>query len=292
MRRLRVLPLLAFVCLAAPVAAYAGTTVGSTPAPTDDSCTAPGQAFQVAAPDGSSAAVPGAGVLTSWSFRAGAQLASVELRVFRSTAAANTYTVVGSSGGVRDIAPNTGLRTFPTRLPVETGDYVGLRTDTVDHGACLAMGAGSGYLYRGSSSTPGPVGSTDTYGLLTGTAIDISAVWEPDADRDGYGDETQDLCPASAMTQAACPAPDTTIKGKVRPEDAKTMLKLSSTVAGSTFSCTLDKKPATRCGAKVTYKCLPSGKHKLSVIATSPFGIADPTPARLKFSLDKVRTGC
>ena len=29
---------------------------------------------------------------------------------------------------------------------------------------------------------------------------------EPDADRDGYGDETQDLCSSDASTQGACPA--------------------------------------------------------------------------------------
>ncbi len=29
---------------------------------------------------------------------------------------------------------------------------------------------------------------------------------EPDADRDGFGDETQDACPSSASAQGACPA--------------------------------------------------------------------------------------
>ena len=34
----------------------------------------------------------------------------------------------------------------------------------------------------------------------------MNADVEPDADRDGFGDETQDACPSNPFTQAACPA--------------------------------------------------------------------------------------
>ena len=34
---------------------------------------------------------------------------------------------------------------------------------------------------------------------------DISAVLEPDADHDGFGDETQDQCPTNGTTQGPCP---------------------------------------------------------------------------------------
>jgi hypothetical protein len=36
--------------------------------------------------------------------------------------------------------------------------------------------------------------------------VNASAVIEPDADRDGFGDETQDRWPASAAAQGRCPA--------------------------------------------------------------------------------------
>jgi hypothetical protein len=35
---------------------------------------------------------------------------------------------------------------------------------------------------------------------------------EPDADRDGFGDETQDQCPSEAATQGACVKPAGTAK--------------------------------------------------------------------------------
>ena len=50
----------------------------------------------------------------------------------------------------------------------------------------------------------GPKAST---GEPTGQLL-VQAVIEPDADRDGYGDETQDACPANAQRQAA-PCADT-----------------------------------------------------------------------------------
>jgi hypothetical protein len=39
------------------------------------------------------------------------------------------------------------------------------------------------------------------------TLLNVSAVLEPDADGDGFGDETQDQCPTNATTQGPCPTP-------------------------------------------------------------------------------------
>ena len=50
-------------------------------------------------------------------------------------------------------------------------------------------------------------GSTVGFGEFPGESrIPVTAVIEPDADRDGYGDETQDRCPQSAEFHDACPA--------------------------------------------------------------------------------------
>lgn len=51
-----------------------------------------------------------------------------------------------------------------------------------------------------------PLGATQTFPKETaGLQEAVSAVIEPDADNDGFGDETQDQCPQSATTQAPCP---------------------------------------------------------------------------------------
>ena len=47
----------------------------------------------------------------------------------------------------------------------------------------------------------------------------LSADIEPDADHDGFGDETQDKCPTDATTHDACPdktAPTTTLSGSAK----------------------------------------------------------------------------
>ena len=38
---------------------------------------------------------------------------------------------------------------------------------------------------------------------FSGTTLLVSGVIEPDADNDGYGDETQDACPAEASLHVA-----------------------------------------------------------------------------------------
>ena len=79
-------------------------------------------------------------------------------------------------------------------------------------GAMLCWGAGVAGD-QVAAATFDPAASTDFPGgnLQTSKRVNISAVLEPDVDGDQYGDLTQDLCPQSRLTQAACPAPDTTV---------------------------------------------------------------------------------
>ncbi|HEY3192421.1 MAG TPA: calcium-binding protein, partial [Solirubrobacterales bacterium] len=85
---------------------------------------------------------------------------------------------------------------------------------------CLLGGpgrpAGDEVSYFPSATEP-PKGSTQTTtALLSGSRILIAANVEPDSDRDGFGDETQDQCPTNATIQGACPQPPAplTCKGK------------------------------------------------------------------------------
>ena len=99
---------------------------------------------------------------------------------------------------------------------------------------------------------------------------------------------SQDLCPQLKVTQAACPAPDATVTKAPKKKSSKRKAKITftSTVAGSTFTCTVDKKPAGPCTSpfKKKYKY---GKHTVVITATSPFGIVDPTPVTVKFKVRK-----
>jgi ribosomal protein S8E len=130
--------------------------------------------------------------------------------------------------------------------------------------------------------------------------VNLSAVLEPDADGDGYGDVTQDLCPTNAATHDACPtqptspppttapatAPDTVLVGQVAKKTSKrkVTLRFSSPTAGATFRCQVDQAAAKPCSSpfKKKYKL---GKHTVVITAVSPAGIADPTPLKVSFKV-------
>ena len=60
--------------------------------------------------------------------------------------------------------------------------------------------------YQGGAQPNPPVGTAqETTSSETAKRVNIQATLEPDADGDGYGDETQDLCPSQAATRGAYP---------------------------------------------------------------------------------------
>jgi hypothetical protein len=158
------------------------------------------------------------GVITSWSVEGygGAEGPGTgRLFVWRPTAASNQFIYVDSTRPeifVADI-----VRTFAARLPVQPGDVLGMLAPQ----PCLMGGPGEPVedqiRFFGSTTEP-QRGSTQTTTVVrSGFRIDIAAKVEPDSDRDGFGDETQDLCPIDAAIQGPCPqpaAPAPTCKGK------------------------------------------------------------------------------
>ncbi len=77
--------------------------------------------------------------------------------------------------------------------------------------------------------------------------------------------------------------PKKTIKTTKR--KVKVTFKFSSTLAGSTFACSIDGKAFKACTSGVKYK-LKAGKHTFAVRATAA-GQTDPTPATYKFKIKK-----
>ena len=123
--------------------------------------------------------------------------ASIVLKTMRATANLNEYTVVGESAG---FTVQTGTVSYPIRVPVKTGDLMGMSGAGV---LMCATGDASDVVATvvGNSA----VGSTMTYTPVPNRALSMVATVEPDADNDGYGDTSQDLCPQSASFQTACP---------------------------------------------------------------------------------------
>jgi hypothetical protein len=196
---------------AAPGAASAATTLGETFVPAN-SITQPSILLQAQSP-GNAYTVPSPGVITSWSFQAsfGAVPQGLKLKIGRPAGGAS-YTIVGESAPKNPVSNQLNTYT-DVSIPVQTGDVIGLWPGDAVFEAHFygtpAAGFG-GVTHVGDLA----VGSTDSFADQPSSQVDVSAKLEPDADHDGFGDETQDQCSTNASTQGACPASSTHRKCK------------------------------------------------------------------------------
>ncbi|HEX6228625.1 MAG TPA: hypothetical protein VFZ41_04080 [Solirubrobacterales bacterium] len=145
--------------------------------------------------------VPAAGVLTRWSVEVinypGAVLHS--LKVLRPMATSQFRAVAEAYARVR-----SGLNSFEARLPVQKGDRFGLG-GTGEIFYCEGLSA-SEELWKGGFDLP--LGNQGFFVTDPAAGVPLVATVEPDADGDGYGDESQDGCPQSAAFQGPCPTAD------------------------------------------------------------------------------------
>lgn len=202
---------------AIPAPAMAATSIGQLDPGTPSSSCAGRSTWVQASESGSPSYVVPAGrwVLVSWSHRANAATGKeLGIRVLRPTATATTYTVVGA-GALKVLTPG-GINTFYDRIPVLGGDVLGLRVgnppsgiDIIGGGASCAFSAPVSNMVRFSLLTDEPAAGADAVlgASLSSYRLNVTGRLEADADGDGYGDETQDDCPASAGTATGCAPP-------------------------------------------------------------------------------------
>jgi hypothetical protein len=164
----------------------------------------PGPAF--------TAAAPANGVITRWRFRAGCCVTpqsvdrTATLRVFQQTFSFPPYNSARAvrSGATFTVPPGGVLGSntvvdVGVRMRIDAGQLVGVSTESpFDFNAY----GGSQLLYL----QPAPADGVDAYGGTYG-AIAMNVDVEPDADGDGYGDETQDCRPADPGSHTACTPP-------------------------------------------------------------------------------------
>jgi hypothetical protein len=105
--------------------------------------------------------------------------------------------------------PTTGLNVLQTRLPIRISDVIGVdccATAMAAHQFWTPVMTGALSVFGGFGGGPIPSGgSGSSDSSFLGTEMLVNADIEPDADRDGFGDESQDLCPTDAATQSTCP---------------------------------------------------------------------------------------
>jgi Ca2+-binding RTX toxin-like protein len=198
--------------IAVPSGASAATTIGQTFAPaTATQCAANYTYLQSTSPGGQYAA-PTVGVITGWSFQASAaNVPQLKFKVAR-PAGGDSFTVIAESAVVTPQADK--LNTFPVQIAVQAGDIIGFFTNTAGH--CAQEPAG--YIHHAKA---GDVAPSTTPVLFTafGGQLDVSALLEPDCDKDGLGDETQDpnlstcAAPGPGSTSVFCKGKPATIVG-------------------------------------------------------------------------------
>lgn len=242
--------------------------------------------FQVSSPAAPavSYAMPSAGVITAWSYQAdAAPPPTLRARVQRVVGANSMLTVARSE--IQAPAQNV-VNTFPSRMSVQAGDVLGVRSS-----ANYQCGRGAPGYDRGFTlGDPAPASTTVPFLGGDPTQLDVSAQLEPDVDRDGFGDETQDFCPLNAAQQTPCPdriAPETTLSKKPKKKSkSKKAEFVFASEAGATFSCSIDGKPFEACTSPKSYKVKP-GTHVFTLFAKDAAGNIDASPVTYAWTARK-----
>ena len=154
-------------------------------------------------------------------------------------------------------------------------------------------------LYAGGSCSGTPVasGSAATFsgpGITINVADDSSTTVTAQA-VDALDGESPSSCSSSFTYVESSPKaptdtspPDTTlIKPLKKTKDTTPTFKFSSSEAGSTFECKVDKGAFAACSSPFTLKKLKKGKHTLEVRATDAAGNPDPSPAQASFKVKR-----
>jgi hypothetical protein len=195
----------ALLALGLPAPASAGVTMGGpgTGSTITETCpTAQGCVLAVEALPGRVVAAPFDGVVVRYRIRA--QGAS---RLYVLRYVGDDTVVRQASGPTLPVSAPAALTAFPVRIPIAEGDHLGawVAGQTTIFGREVA-GADLDIFSPApdllTPTAPPEAGQRDQQGEVA-----FNADVEPDADHDGYGDETQDLCPTDGGTHVACPQP-------------------------------------------------------------------------------------
>lgn len=281
----------ALVSSSAPVGAAGGTVQvgGLAGGATTQSCATLTAVQRTTDGSASSYVVPRDGILTSWRWEgapsaAGRKAAAV---VFRPDGT-GSWTVVAKSR-LEPLQDST-TAVFTTRLRARAGDVLGLTVSAVavsGTGCWYSAPAGNTFGYELDAQPA--VGATfaPAQPTVANARLSIAADLEPDIDRDGYGDVTQDRCPTQASAGAACDraAPQTTITAKPRSgTDRSVVVKFRSSESRSTYRCSLDGAAYTACTSPKGAYVRP-GTHVFKVRATDRWGNTDRTPAGVRWTV-------
>lgn len=144
---------------------------------------------------------------------------------------------------------------FPARVPVKKGQQLALESAPTTNDIYQSGGEKFSYIFAPPlAAGAGARGSTEVTGELL-----VQATIEPDADGDGFGDETQDQCPTQATTQGPCDNTPPIVSG-LGVANGTVSYSLSEV---STVALQLAKKgPGRKVGGKCVAQSATNRSHK------------------------------
>jgi hypothetical protein len=155
-------------------------------------------------------------IITGWETyqRAGSAGRTIRLKVLH-PAGAHTWNVVAESPEL-DVGTTDGIKSQDVSIPVAAGDFVALFSNGAD---CYYTDGSSNQVDGNSGPEPAVGASTgDNAGPSpAGYTVDAELTAEPDADGDGFGDETQDSCPNEPTIHSGSCSADASVSATVTP---------------------------------------------------------------------------
>jgi hypothetical protein len=266
------------LAIAAAAPAPAAVTIGQAP-PIEGGLGDCGPAYTVqtsnATGPGYVVPLPG-GVLTRWRTTATGALSFLLWREEKSS-----LTLIAS-----DPRTVSGGGEFAARIPVSGGERLGLgmTKEVLDCEVFTKRGEDT-IGVAGETA----VGEAPAMLLEGGRRLNVAADIEPDADHDGYGDETQDACATDPSRQGSCAdvdPPETTITKhpKKSSSSPRARFRFSADEPGSTFECRLDKRPFKPCSSPFK-RTVALGRHNFRVRSTDAAGNRDSTAAKFAWTV-------
>ena len=162
-------------------------------------------------------------------------------------------------------AQNGEIKGFLGEVKADSGgswkfEYDSLLPEGTEIGVTQTGLEGTSELAQATTATPSPPGGGGSGGGGGGGSTNPAADIAP---------------PQTRITKGPKPSPSS----------SKAKFKFTSTEAGSTFQCKLDRKPLKPCRSPKKYKGLKPGKHVFKVRATDAAGNVDASPAVKRFKI-------
>jgi hypothetical protein len=218
----------------------------------------------------------GQGVIMKWNFLAGPDTGAVALQIVSAAGTSGTsevFTTVAESA-IETPIPNM-MNTFKTHIviPADSAAYSLALRVVSGSPDCLYRAAPGNYFGSASKASPAPlVGGSAMYPYdeqLADHQLNVTLDSEADEDGDGFGDETEDGCPAKPQRQDDCIDPEVSLDSAPSYPTTKRTAKFtfSSDEPGGTFECHLEDKEFSPCLSPLKYKHLKPGRHTFTVRA-------------------------